>query len=154
MHRTDNSLNEKNIDREDDCSSSSPEVSLWCFVGERFVQRPYPPLKKIWAARTMPRGWMKIQIMRKIHVTVRTMQKSNMRSDRRNLCPRFAFARYIEMCVAAPPMNIIMKTMVSGKSTVEFGGLPPRKPPSAGSTVPPGGGPSPGIRGASAAVSD
>lgn len=101
----------------------------------------------------MPRERMKIQMIRKIHVTVRTIQKSNMRSDKRNLCPRFAFVRYIEMCVTAPPMNIIMKTMVRGKSTVVFGGLPPRKPPLAGSIDPPDGGPLPSIFGAFAGVS-
>lgn len=115
LHGADDSLCEEHVDCEDYNGAGHP-LSIYV-VSETAKLQTYPPLKKIWATSMKPRACVKTHMIQKSHVMVRTMQKSNMRSESRNLWPRLAFARYIEMCVTAPPMNMSRKTMVSGKST-------------------------------------
>lgn len=84
------------------------------------------------ATRITPRGEVKDQITRKMHVIFLIMQKSNMRSDRRNLCPLLALALYMLICVKAPSINNIKNTIVTGTSG-RGAGKPPGNAPFAGS---------------------
>lgn len=95
------------------------------------------------ANRITPRDevLVKDQVTRKMDVRVRIMQKSNMRSDRRNLCPLLELALYMLMWVKAPSANSNRNRMETGTSG-SGDGNPPGNPPSAGSlTISIGAGP-------------